>query len=74
MINVRDKKYLKDFGKNLRKLRLAQSLTQEDLNHKADLGKNQTGLIERGEINISICTLKALAKALAVKPKDLLDF
>ena len=74
MINVRDKKYLKDFGKNLRGLRTQKDMTQEDLGLDAGLGKNQVGLIERGEVNVTISTLKKLAKSLKVEPKELLDF
>jgi len=44
------------------------------LTYEAGLGKNQIGLIERGEVNVSISTLRAIADALDVKPKDLLDF
>lgn len=74
MNNIRDEKYLKDFGKNLRKLRLAKDLTQEILSEEAGIGRNQVGMIERGEINVTISTIKKLAKKLGVQPKDLLDF
>lgn len=72
--NVRDEKYLKEFGKNLRQLRLEKEVTQEILSEEAGIGKNQVGLIERGEINVTISTIKKLAKKLGVHPKDLLDF
>lgn len=74
MINIRDKSYLKAFGKNLRKLREAKGISQETLSNDAEVGKNQVGLIERGEINVTICTIKKLAKHIDVEPKDLLDF
>lgn len=74
MNNVRDEKYLKEFGKNLRQLRLEKEVTQEILSEEAGIGKNQVGLIERGEINVTISTIKKLAKKLGVHPKDLLDF
>ncbi len=74
VINIRDKKYLRAFGNNLQKLRKDKGLSQEALYLEAGLGKNQVGLIERGEINISICTFKKLAEGLKVEPKDLLDF
>jgi len=72
--NVRDEKYLKEFGKNLRRLRLEKAVTQEILSEEAGIGKNQVGLIERGEINVTISTIKKLAKKLNLHPKDLLDF
>lgn len=74
MNNIRDEKYLKEFGKNLRKLRVEKDMTQEILSEEAGIGKNQVGLIERGEINVTISTIKKLAKKLGVHPKDLLDF
>lgn len=74
MNNARDKKYLKEFGKNLRALRLKKGITQEILAEDAGIGKNQVGLIERGEINVTISTIKKLAKQLEVHPKELLDF
>jgi transcriptional regulator with XRE-family HTH domain len=72
--NVRDEKYLREFGKNLRQLRLKKDVTQEVLSEDAGIGKNQVGLIERGEVNVTISTIKRLAKNLGVQPKDLLDF
>ena len=74
MINIRDKKYLKEFGKHLRKVRTDHKLSQEALGLDAGLGKNQVGLIERGEVNVTLSTIKKLAKSLQVHPKDLLDF
>jgi transcriptional regulator with XRE-family HTH domain len=72
--NTRDDKYLRDFGKHLRQLRLKKGLTQEILSEEAGIGKNQVGLIERGEINVTISTIKRLAKSLSVAPKELLNF
>lgn len=72
--NVRDEKYLKDFGENLRVIRTKRKMTQEDLGLDAGLGKNQVGLIERGDVNVTISTLKKLAKSLKLEPKELLDF
>lgn len=74
MINIRDKKFLKEFGKHLRKLRLDKNISQEALANDAGIGKNQVGLIERGEVNVTLCTIKNLAKNLDVTPKDMLDF
>lgn len=74
VISGRDKKYLKDFGKNLRRLRKSKRISQEALALDAGIGKNQVGLIERGEINVTINTIKKLAKCIGLQPKDLLDF
>jgi transcriptional regulator with XRE-family HTH domain len=70
----RDSKYLKEFGKNLRNLRTKKGISQEALSIDAGIGKNQVGLIERGQVNVTINTIKKLAKYIGVHPKDLLDF
>ena len=74
MINDRDDRYLKDFGKHLRKIRLSKGFTQESLGLDANLGKNQIGLIERGEINITLSTLNKIAQTIKIDPKELLNF
>ncbi len=74
MNNVRDHKYLRDFGKNLRKLRLSKGISQEALAIDAGIGKNQVGLIERGEVNVTISTVKKLSKYIGVHPKELFEF
>lgn len=70
----KDTKYLKDFGRNLRRLRIKKGISQEALAIEAGIGKNQVGVIERGEVNVTINTIKKLAKHIGVHPKDLLDF
>lgn len=74
MINIRDKAAIKLFGQKLKELRLSKKLSQEDLANDADIPINQIGRIERGEINTTLSTIIALAKALQVHAKDLLDF
>lgn len=74
MINIRDEEYLVLFGENLRKLRNDKGFSQEALGLEAGIGKNQVGMIERGEVNITLSSIKRLAEALKVVPKDLLDF
>ena len=71
---MRDKKYLFAFGSNLRKLREERSLSQEALANLADIGVNQIWKLENGELNPTVCTLKAIAGALKILPKDVLDF
>ena len=66
MINTKDEKYLKAFGKHLRKLRKEKGFTQESLAYKADLSLSQIGRIERGEINPTISTINHIAKTLNV--------
>jgi transcriptional regulator with XRE-family HTH domain len=66
--------YLKKFGQNLRQIRLARGLSQEDIAFETDISTNQVGRIERGEINTGICTLLEISKVLKIPLKDLFDF
>ncbi len=61
------------FGKQVRKLRLERDLSQEKLAELANLHRNYVGGVERGERNIAIINIVALAHALRVKPAKLLE-
>ena len=74
VINNRDKKTIKAFGKNLKKIRLESGLSQEELNFRSELSKNMVGMIERGEVNPTLTTIDVLAKGLGVSVKKLMDY
>lgn len=74
MINNRDKAILNKFGEHLREIRLSKKISQQDLELKAEISKNQIGNIERGEVNITLITASAIAKALDIHLKDLYDY
>ena len=57
---------------NVRRLRIAQGMTQEDLAAKADITRSYLGHLEARGKNVSIDVLAALADALGVDPRDLL--
>ena len=59
------------FGDRLRALRAERGLSQEGLAHLAGLHRTYVGSVERGERNIGIDNLYALADALGVSPRDL---
>lgn len=61
------------FGKHVRKLRLERGFSQEELAELADLHRNYVGSVERGERNIALLNIVALAHALRVRPAKLLD-
>lgn len=58
---------------NVRRLRKPTGMSQEELAHVCGYHRTYVGMIERGERNISIATLEALAGALGVTARSLLD-
>lgn len=74
MHRVRDEDIMKAFGANLKKVRLAQGMTQEELANKADIAFSSVARIEAGKINTSISTIVRLAATLKVDKKELMDF
>lgn len=56
--NVKDKPFLKLLGLRIKQLRTQKGLTQLDLGVLMDNYAEQVGRIERGQLNVSICTLK----------------
>lgn len=63
----------KIFGDNIRLLRQNKGLSQEALADTCGLHRTYIGGVERGERNISLLNIVALAKALDVSPKNLLE-
>ena len=61
-----------NFGRKVRQRRYELDLTQEQLAELANLHHNYVGSVERGERNISLENILALAKALKCSPKDLM--
>jgi transcriptional regulator with XRE-family HTH domain len=59
-------------GQNLRRLRLAAGLSQEELADRCGLHRTNIGAVERGERNVTLRTLERIAVALGVDPLDLL--
>jgi transcriptional regulator with XRE-family HTH domain len=72
--NVKDKQFLIKLGKHIRKIRKAKGLSQLDVGVAMDNYAEQVGRIERGQLNVSICTLKKISEALSVKLGDLFTF
>lgn len=63
---------LKRFGRRVRELRQAAGLSQEELAERCGLHRTYVGGIERGERNVGVLNLLQLARALRVRPGELL--
>ncbi|WP_231648615.1 helix-turn-helix domain-containing protein [Saccharothrix sp. NRRL B-16348] len=63
---------LQAFGATVRQIREQSGLSQETLADRADLHRTYVSSIERGERNIGLINIVALAEALDVKPGLLL--
>lgn len=61
------------FGRNLRLTRRLKEISQEDLALSADLSRTYVSEVERGIRNVSIDNMGALAAALGVSLRDLVD-
>jgi transcriptional regulator with XRE-family HTH domain len=74
-IYAKDEKiYLEKLGNQIREYRSKQNFSQEKLAFESGLDRTYIGSVERGERNISALNLRKIAKALKVKPLELLDF
>lgn len=73
-VYLRDEKFMKQFGKRLRRIRRSRDLTINQLGDLSGIRPNHIDLIERAEVNTSISHVFFLAKALDITPKDLFDF
>lgn len=61
------------FGQRLRELRLAATLSQEELAHKAGVDRTYVSSCERGHRNLTLEVIVKFAHALRVKPSTLLS-
>ena len=62
----REKNILLQFGQRVRELRTARGLSQEAFAAKCGLDRTYLGGIERGERNLALRNIQAIAKALGV--------
>lgn len=60
------------FGRAMRKHRVANSLSQEEFAYKTGLHRTYVGAIERGERNITLLKVFQICKALNVNVEDFL--
>lgn len=68
-----DKDFVNKFGKNLKLIRKAKGLTQDDFDCDR-ISRSMISLLEIGRTDITLTKLKAIADILNVSVKDLFDF
>jgi transcriptional regulator with XRE-family HTH domain len=73
-VTASDQNIQKLFGTQLRRLRRARGISQEELAHSCQLDRSYVGQVERGERNISLINIAKLAKGLNVHPYETLMF
>jgi transcriptional regulator with XRE-family HTH domain len=61
------------FAENLRRIRLIERLSQEEMAQRASLHRTQIGLLESGKRACRIDTLIQLAGAVAIPPEELIE-
>ena len=70
----RDQDFIKSICKKILEIRKEKGIVQEDLVDRTGFNLKQIGNIERGISNTSVSNIAAIARALEVHPKELLDF
>jgi len=63
---------LQEVGGVIRRRREDIGLSQEELGHLCDLHRTYIGSVERGERNLTLSSLLAIAQALQLAPHELL--
>ena len=70
----KNKTVQQEFGIRVRKLRKDVGWSQEEFADECGLHRTYIGAIERGERNVSLNNIHAIAKALKMSVKDLFDY
>lgn len=61
------------FGAQVRKLRVANGMSQEELAAHAGVHRTYIGMVERGEKNTTLLSMKRIATALGISVAALLE-
>lgn len=70
----RDQQYLKELGKQIKKIREDNGWSQEFLAELCEIDVRQLGRIERAETNSTVSILKKIADKSNITMSKLLDF
>ena len=74
VINIKNEAFVKKLGRRIIILRHEKDLSQEQLANLSDIPVAQIGRIERGKINCTICSLRAISIGLNINLSELLNF
>jgi transcriptional regulator with XRE-family HTH domain len=69
-----DKKFLKLFGENLRKLREQRDMSLLESDYQSELNESNISKYEHGKRDLRLSTIIKLARMLKVHPKELFNF
>jgi len=72
-MNSDDKQYLKKIGANIKKLRVTKKIKQVDLANECDFDRQNMFHIEAGRHNLTLLSLRKIAKALGVEVGEITD-
>lgn len=61
------------FGRRVRELRVTRGLSQEELAERSSLHRTYVSSVERGQRNVGLDNVHALARALGVPPSTLFE-
>ncbi len=64
---------MRAFGERVREIRKHRGWSQEELSHRVGLDRSYIGGVERGERNVSLKNIHAIAAALGVPTGRLFD-
>jgi transcriptional regulator with XRE-family HTH domain len=67
-----DDSNLVKIGKSIKKQRMLQRMSQEELAHRASVGLSYYGRLERGQQNMSVECLIRISLALQIEPCELI--
>jgi transcriptional regulator with XRE-family HTH domain len=70
----RNQEFIDQITKRIDEIRTEKGIVQEDIVDRTGFTLKQVWLMLSGKSNFAISNLEAIAKALGVHPKDLLDF
>lgn len=62
------------FGKRVRRLRVEQGLSQEELAYRCGFYRTYIGMVERAERSITLNNIFKIAKGLGITLKELFDY